>query len=160
ALRAEEMSWDDYNALSPRQRAAVDANTAIINAVNADRSDWEAGRRVEMDGYDEALMALFGETGGSDMYAPRTVAVLQQLGLGDTHLASVGDLDDYLNLRALVDTDALGAANMPDDFVGPVDTRTANARHFSSAAQTALADALARGQEILDAVRMNLGEQG
>lgn len=108
--RAEEMSWDDYEALSPKMRTAVDINTALMNAVRKDMKLQEryagaTGKVAEkrQAEYDARIQKLFGENAlargrDSETYAPQTVALLDSLGYHDQD----ADLDDFLSLRAAV----------------------------------------------------------
>ena len=155
-----EMTWDEYNALGDRQRATVDANTAILAAIEADRAEWDGKPRPEdTSEYDKTVAGLFGKGGGSDTYAPKTAAVLAALGISDT---KTGDLDNYLNQTALVsDEDLAGltdenieryAGSKPLD-TGKRDPRLANAVTFSGAAEGRLTDALSAGQTLLENLR-------
>lgn len=98
--KVDRMTVEEYNALTPIQRAAVDFNGMLYTAVKRDkamRGDYLASPS-EKDEYDKTVEAMFGPDGGSKRYAPETVAVLAQIGYKDDS----GDLDDYLGLRAAV----------------------------------------------------------
>lgn len=148
------LTWDQYSALTPLQRSAVDANEAIIQAIEADRADAGAGAVKPDDwDYDQTVERLFGREGGSDTYAPRTVKLLDELGLTNT---SKGDLDNYLNGGALVSVDEimqLGDATLPQLQATPTEQRTErenNALAFSGLAAQRAAETLSRGQTLLD----------
>ena len=149
----EQMSWDEYNALSPRQRAVVDANTALSQAIQNDLAN--ANYQQERDPeYDSRVEALFGSGGGSDTYAPETVALLETLGLKNDR----NDLDNYLSLSSLVTADDLAkitpeAANLYDMGGTALDVRLENALSMSSKATAKLSETLAAGQTLLDSVR-------
>lgn len=107
------MTTKEYNSLTVRQRAAVDYNTMIADAVTKDLKNQDeyadlVGTKKE-ERYDKTVKDLFGEDRGSDIFAPETVAVLKQLAYNPTLDKVVGDkladLDEYLGLRATV-TDA------------------------------------------------------
>ena len=147
----EQMSVDAYLQLAPRQRAAVDANTALIAAAEQDTASWAkeqlAGKPMD-ENYLAQVNEAFGDKGGSDTYAPRTMAVLEDLGLN----LQGKDLDQYLNYSALVTADDLaglasGAAAVPGD------ARQENAFAFSEAASMRLSETLASGQNLLDNLR-------
>lgn len=95
-----QMSWEDYQALTAQQRAAVDFNTMLVRAVRKDLRQQETydpsvpGRAQ----YDDAVTNMFGADHGSKTYAPQTMALLQQIGFNDTN----ADLDDFLKLRAAI----------------------------------------------------------
>jgi hypothetical protein len=150
-VTTEAMSWDDYNALNPQQRAAIDVNTAIASAVAADRASWAAnpGRPDDAAEYDADVAGLFGKGGGSNFYAPQTVAVLKQLGL-DKNIAD--DLDNYVSLRSLVTPEDIASLS-PDAIAGitPDNVRGQNALTLSTKGQSALAAALATGATLLQA---------
>lgn len=154
ATGVRELTWDEYDALSANQRAAVDANSLLVNAI---KSDLSTGARAEDNqdaGYQETLNALFGDTGGSDTYAPNTVSVLSQLGLSDTEN---GDLDNYLNQAALVNEDdlaAIGSGTFSENARGQ------QAQLFSERALTSISDTLASGYGVLSGVSAANAESG
>lgn len=147
-----ELTTEEYNALNARQRAAVDANTALFNAVTADKQN-AAGKKPD-DTYNQTVSELFGEGGLSDTYAPQTVALLQQMGIKNTF----GDLDSYLNLSAMVteeDLAALGAETLSmqplrdaEGRINPKTVRGYNALAFSDAALNGLSQALGSGLKL------------
>lgn len=165
-----EMDWDAYNALTPRQRAAVDANTEMVKAIDADKSDSLAQRD---DNYTATVGKLFGEGRDSEVIAPRTVALLDKLFAGQAQDAPL-DLDQYLNKDALVNSldlnlltedqiantsrikSGLGSARNEDgertltaDRYEKLNPRAENALVFSRAAQTRLSQTLAGGQTLI-----------
>ena len=84
---------EEYQALTPTERAVVDFNSALAQAVDADRK--EGLKKGEgSEGYKTDVGDLFGEK--ETRYAPRTVALLKELDI------DVGEqtLDDFLDLRA------------------------------------------------------------
>lgn len=97
------MSWDEYQALDERQRAAVDFNTMLVRAVKKDlhhQADY-APTDQEKASYNMALDRMFGDDNtGSELatYAPETVSVLKQIGFNDDK----ADLDDFLGLKAAI----------------------------------------------------------
>jgi hypothetical protein len=148
----EEMSVDAYLTLSPQQRASVDANTALVAAAEQDIASWAkqqvAGKAVDDKTYFEQVNNTFGDKGGSDTYAPRTMAVLGDLGLN----LEGKDLDQYLNYSALVTADDLKAL-APGASTSADDPRQQNAVAFAEAATTRLSETLAAGQTLLDSLR-------
>lgn len=125
-----ELTWEQYDALTPRQRAAVDANTTLIGAI---RQDLQAGLTAKDngdEGYTSAVEALFGKTGGSDTYAPATVAVLQSLGLSNTEN---GDLDQFLSGGGLVGEQDLKGLLDGAEPTSASTQRTAHAQRISNA---------------------------
>lgn len=102
----DRLTPEEYNALSARQRAAVDFNTMLATAVKKDlrRQDTkyaDVGEQQKAT-YDKSVEKMFGEN-GSDLYAPETMAVLRQLKISDP----TDDLDDYLNLKVAITEDDL-----------------------------------------------------
>ena len=144
-----ELTWDQYNALTPRARAAVDANTALVSAV---RQDLAAGQNLEAadDTYLQGVEALFGKQGGSDTYAPATMQALSQLGLGNTE---TGDLDQYLRGGALLTEDDLGQLT-EQNFAGytGTDSRVKNALALSERALSGINAQLQSGSTGYDPV--------
>jgi hypothetical protein len=149
----EQMSVDAYLQLEPRQRAAVDANTALVQAAEQDIASWAksniAGKPIDDKNYLDQVNQSFGETGGSDTYAPRTMAVLQDLGLN----LEGRDLDQYLNRSALVTASDLDTIRTGAEPVSGDVSRQNNAVAFSSAASNRLSETLASGQTLLDSIR-------
>lgn len=147
---AQEMSVDAYLTLTPRQRAVVDANTALITASKEDNDSWakkpDAGQWDE--NYRDQVKQAFGETGGSDTYAPRTMAVLKDLGLD----LNGKDLDQYLNHSALVTADDLNSL-APGATAAQDNPRQQNAVAFAEKASARLSQTLAAGQTLLDSIR-------
>lgn len=141
-----EMSVEEYLNLAPRQRAAVDANTALVQAAKQDTASTTAGKPVDDKDYYSKVKGSFGDKGGSDIYAPRTMAVLENLGLD----LQGKDLDQYLNFSALVTADDLAALNPGVTASNP---RQQNAVAFAQAASTRLSETLASGQTLLDSLR-------
>ncbi|AYD86181.1 hypothetical protein SEA_BURRO_38 [Microbacterium phage Burro] len=150
----KELTWDEYDALTPRQRAAVDANSMLVTAIEQDMSTGALAADQKDDAYQQSLEALFGKEGGSDTYAPATVSALSQLGLANTE---VGDLDEYLNRNALVNTTDLGAIGTGtfDDSV-----RGQQVQAFSDQTLTSMADTLASGYGLLSGIGAANAESG
>jgi hypothetical protein len=146
----EQMSVDAYLQLSPQQRASVDANTALVQAAEQDVASWAktqvAGKPIQDQDYLNKVKGSFGELGGSDTYAPRTMAVLEDLGLN----LQGKDLDQYLNRSALVTAEDLRLIS-PD--LAKTSPRQENAATFAQAASTRLSETLASGQTLLDSIR-------
>ncbi|QIN93921.1 hypothetical protein SEA_HANNABELLA_38 [Microbacterium phage Hannabella] len=142
----KELTWDEYDALSPSQRAAVDANTMLVNAIKSDLSTGALAADSKDDVYAATVNELFGETGGSDTYAPNTVMALSQLGLADTEN---GDLDNYLTQSALIneqDLASIGKGEFSDTARGQ------QTKLFSERALTSISETLSSGYGILSGV--------
>jgi len=164
SFETKQMSWDDYNALTPQKRAVIDANTALVRAIDADKQLREAEPEARGDdSYNDAVAGLFGEDGGSNLYSPNTVGLLQQLGIANK---GRNDLDNFLNLRSLVtegdltqlsdDAIAQGgslrdegvtAREGQDQFAG--NARLQNAARWSSGLDKRLGQVLASGTALL-----------
>jgi hypothetical protein len=146
----EQMSVDAYLQLSPQQRAAVDANTALIQAAEEDKASWAkqgmSGKPIDDKDYLGKVEGKFGDAGGSNTYAPRTLAVLDDLGLN----LQGKDLDQYLNYSALVTADDLNALQPGAPRDNP---RQQNAAAFAEKASARLSETLAAGQTLLDSIR-------
>lgn len=102
AGKVQPMTWEEYNKLSDDQRAAVDFNTMLTKAVKRDtrlQDKYESTvTDKERSQYDLTVEKMFGEGQGSDLYAPETMAVLQQVKFDDRG----ADLDDFLGLQAAI----------------------------------------------------------
>jgi hypothetical protein len=153
----EQMSVEAYLNLPPRQRAAVDANTALVEAGKQDLTNWNtagADHTINDQSYKDQVNQTFGDNSGSETYAPRTLAVLKDLGL-DAHGKNI---DQYLNHSALVTVEDLKAL-APGATVTPNNERQQNAVAFSTAATKRLSETLASGQSLLDSIRTS-SDQG
>lgn len=110
ARRTREMTWERYNALSDIQRAAIDFNTMLVEARNKDlRTDYETPTADEQKKYDETVERIFGADGGSETFAPETVAALESIDL----VAKGQDLDDFLGLKVAITPKDLKALGKP-----------------------------------------------
>jgi hypothetical protein len=113
--KVKPMSWEEYEALSPRARAAVDFNTMLVTAVNKDKASQKqyetSADKQERAQYEVGVQEMFGDERGSDLYAPETMAVLQQIKFKDPQ----ADLDDFLGLKAAITEDDL--KTIDDNFI-------------------------------------------
>lgn len=148
-----ELTWDEYDALSPRARAAVDANTALLGAVRADTQAALKTADQSDDSYTSGIEALFGKEGGSDTYAPNTLKALQDLGLSNTE---TGDIDQYLNGGALLRYDELESLNPTPipvengmNVAGDMSPRIQNALALGDKALASMASKLQSGENPL-----------
>lgn len=98
--RTDRMTAEEYAALGETERAAVDFNAMLVQAVRTDRKNEDTydPSAEQKATYDAGVDMMFGEDGGSKRYAPATMALLGQLGYQD----DAGDLDDFLRLKAAV----------------------------------------------------------
>lgn len=98
----------EYQALTPAKRAAVDFNSALVRAVEADKEAIAPGKGTpEETSYRQAASRLFGEAPAE--YAPNTVALLDAIGMTD----QAATIDDYLQLRSAVFQTDLGVVDQP-----------------------------------------------
>jgi len=101
----QQLNEQQWNALSPEQQRGVVANYALWQAVQADKKlGQNVGDVEDAAGYNEAVATIFGEKGGSDIYAPNTLKVLQDLQYSD---AETGDLDHFLSGSAISSYDEI-----------------------------------------------------
>lgn len=113
--KIQEMGDDWYNALSDREKAAVDFNTLLVDAVKKDLANQKAYDPTsnQKDSYDAYVEEMFGKDRGSTLYAPETVGLLMKLGRNDKNgewnglRDSDADLDDFLGLNAAITADDL-----------------------------------------------------
>jgi hypothetical protein len=109
-VTSQALTWEAYNKLNPQAKAAIDFNTALIEAREADfkiNGEVASGKTSVDDKvrseYDTTVKKLFGDQRGSDVYAPNTVNLLK-----DIDLTAVGqDLDEFLSLERGVALDEL-----------------------------------------------------
>lgn len=113
--KVDQMTWHEYNMLTPTQRAAVDFNTMLVRAVKKDLShqgEYEDRTATQERRYEKATEKMFGSGDrGSDTYAPETLAVLKQINFHD----NAADLDDFLNLKMAITDEDLKKIHLPVD---------------------------------------------
>lgn len=148
-----KMTPERYAALDPQQRAAVDFNTMLVQAV---RKDLEMQDKYNPDGaeeqaYEAEVERIFGEGRGSDTYAPETVALLDQINLSN-HTA---DLDDFLGLNAAItrrDIRQLPTAEVREVYelppTDPGDIRIELSQQLANRTRE-MQEVLAQGQQLL-----------
>lgn len=107
-VNVHRITWDEFNEMGEREQAAVQFNSALVQAARKDKRLFRAGRYdkvtdEERAAYDDAVTGAFGEGRGSKIYAPETMALINQLGTPDP----ASDLDDYLKLRVAITDDQL-----------------------------------------------------
>jgi hypothetical protein len=99
------LSREDFARLSPEEQSAVRFNTLLVQAREKDlnhRGDYTPDN-VQKAEYEKTVRQMFGKHGGSETFAPETVAVLKRI-----DFEQVGDdLDDYLGLKTAVTQDDL-----------------------------------------------------
>lgn len=160
----DRLTTKEYNALSEKQRAAVDFNTTLAMAVRRDLKHQEKydPSKTERGNYDAAVESMFGKDRGSDIYAPETMAVLRQLKIDDKS----GDLDDYLGLKVAITEDDLKNFDQGPGLPGPavIDGRAPEAdrdklefkQHLVDDATTAMQEAIDKGAKLMQGYRATL----
>ena len=154
-VEIKQLSWEEYDALSPKQRAAVDFNGALYNATNADKQAQLKGADDPnvRGSYDKALEKTFGSRDrGSDTYAPNTLALLSTLGLNDKG----GDLDEWLNMGGAatagdLESVGVGMSVLTSEAQNALPLGQRTAFQLSNLTSNRLNDVLAKGQNLLSA---------
>lgn len=109
-VQSAALTWDEYDRLSEDQRKAVDFNTLLVRAREADLGASHATNESQRETYETDVKAIFGERGGSEKYAPNTVALLKQI-----DFKAVGqDLDEYLSLERAFTADEVKNFTLED----------------------------------------------
>ena len=133
-----EMTQNDYDALTPQARAAVDFNGMLSRAISQDKSEdllkldkdrsgtvsireaTEGG--ADTESYRSALRKIFKrEPTDDDTFAPATLGLINQLELSD----ELGTVDEYLSGSAFVTEKDLKASGARGAVQGPM-IRTAD----------------------------------
>ncbi len=111
AKQVDQMTPEEYAALPPLQRAAVDFNGLLVQAVRKDRHNQDEYKPTpqQREVYDLSVEKIFGKNGGSTMYAPETLGLLRQLDFKD----SAASLDDFLGLKAAIGEEDLAGLDRP-----------------------------------------------
>lgn len=120
ARNSYKMTWEDYQALTDRQRGAVDLNTMLVKARQQDLKSQDQYAKLDdttKATYDKAVRRMFGEEGGSDTYAPRTMAELRRINFDGKAVGA--DLDQFLSLELAIDTQDLGQFKVDSKDTGP-----------------------------------------
>ena len=154
----EAMTWDEYNALPVKEKAAIDFNSMLVRARGRDlklQEEYDPNKKQRAT-YDKAVSAAFGEDGGSETYAPETMAVLRQINFKDQS----SDLDDFLNLSAAItvnDLKHLDVGAGPGAVTGSADSEPMNpvqvdryslTQHLANSTAQ-MQNALAKGNDML-----------
>ena len=108
--QAIPLTREGFESLSPDQQAAVRYNTLLVNNRQADLMSEGPGEDFDRAQYDRRIKSMFGEQGGSDVVAPRTVDLLYESGLR----ARGQDLDDFLSLDRAISAAELENWQMSD----------------------------------------------
>ena len=144
-----EFGTKDANTMNARQRAALEFNGALKQAIEADLAlEGQEGN----DEYNSRVSALFGEQGGSDTYAPNVVAFLERAGISDTER---GDLDNYLSGAAYITDDQLDRLGQEDPGFKENDPLDTHLQLVDDRMTALLTETLAAGQTILDNLRQS-----
>lgn len=93
--RSYRLTWGQYEALTPAQKAGVDFNTMLIQAREKDLNTDYNPSPEQKESYDALVTEILGEGNGSTIHAPETVKLLKQMGFKHDK----ADLDDILNMR-------------------------------------------------------------
>lgn len=91
--KVEQMTLEEYAALTPKQKAAIDLNTMLVEAV---RKDTDGEGREEGKKYDDRVDALFGGVGDDQPFAPATVKLLEKI----NYQGNDTNVNDFLQLKA------------------------------------------------------------
>ena len=103
APRAKQMTWEQYQALDPDQRAAVDFNTLLIKAREKDLNTDYQPSEEQRTAYHDKMVSIMGEGNGSRTFAPETLQLLDQInfeGHGE-------DFDSFLSLKNAINAHEL-----------------------------------------------------
>lgn len=145
----DRMTWAEYNALSPAERAAVDFNGLLVRAVRKDARNQDVYEKTaspeEKATYKATVEQLFGPDRGSETYAPETVAVLSQLDFADKN----ADLDDFLSLRTAVTADDLKLIDTGGAPLNEAGQDRLELQQGLAESTSALRETLARGSMML-----------
>lgn len=109
--RAVPMTVEAYNKLSPDQKAAVDFNTALVEAREKDLNSGWMIRTAPKEGAD-AMRSIFGPDASTGGYPEHTLKLLERIG----YKAPGSSLTDFLSLDMAVSADELKDLKLPKDF--------------------------------------------
>lgn len=167
----QELTLDEWNAMTPRQQAAVQFNTDLIAAVNADRAlRGYTPTETEQEAYDELLTDRFGTTYSEApegiKYAPNVAGLLQNVDM-NIPMLDKASLDDFLKLDVAIGMDEIRRIDEKltqgrptqvraglawREGLTPENQRLQMAQHLAAGqqrAQTQLAEQLGQGEALL-----------
>jgi hypothetical protein len=133
SYRTGRANLADYQSLTPQQQKAMRFNELLINATEADRRGKVAPQEQDPE-YRARVAEMFGTEGGSQVYAPNTVALLDKMGMGRLRGQ---DLDEYLSLDRAYDVNEIKALQ-PWDATPEIGPYQGYHSAAGAAAQTAL----------------------
>lgn len=140
-----QLTDEEWAGLDPEEQEGIIANYALYEAALAD----QGAEGQADDAYNDSVLSIFGEGGGSNTYMPNTIKVLEELGYDGT----TGDLDNFRTFNAIADyRDILGDST-------PLAGQEGRRQVFDSlAASTAFDDegiqaSLQAGASLLDSLR-------
>jgi hypothetical protein len=111
--RAVPLTVEAYNKLTPEQRAAVDFNTALVEAREKDlMGGWMIKVAPDADKAAEARKSAFGEDTLTGGYPEHTMRLLEKIG----YKAPGTKLEDFLSLDMAVTADELKDLKLPKDI--------------------------------------------
>jgi hypothetical protein len=148
--RVQPMSERNYNALTEEQRGAVDFNTLLGKAVRRDlklQDEYKASGDEKSD-YDKRLAAIFGEDGGSQKYAPETLALLEQIMFKDQN----ADMDDFLGMNMAVTAGALTELPAVKERTTRGTSSQMESRAELAAGTNKMQETIAQGEQLLHSV--------
>lgn len=156
--KVEQMTYEEYQALDPKARAAVDFNTMLVQAVRRDakmRDSYDPTEQEEKT-YERTVEKMFGPDRGSDLYSPETVALLRQVDVQDKN----ADLDDFLGLNAAItEKDITHLKTVPgptryEGTAGPLQLERLQLTEELATKTAQMQQALAKGQALLSTVNL------
>lgn len=103
SFRTASANLSDYESLTPQQQNAMRFNEQLIAATERDRRASVAPEDQDPE-YQARVAEMFGTEGGSNVYAPNTMALLDKMGMGKLRGQ---DLDEYLSLDRAYDVDEI-----------------------------------------------------
>lgn len=133
--KTKAMTSEQYAKLSPQQKAAVELNSMLTAAAEADQGVKQKGNPGG-DEYDAAVEKLFTGEGKTAPYAPNTVGVLENIGWSGTGT----DLEDVLSGKLLFNRQDIKDLGPEREGVGP-DASLNTGEHLRDELQASLVKA-------------------
>ncbi len=153
----DALTADEYNAMTPEQKAAVDFNTMLVGAVQADRK--EKAPALPSPEYLASATELFGDGAADQPFAPNVVELLDKVNFD----VDGQKINDFLKLKVALTADDVAKLRPEDPAVGP-DASLLTPEYTRSRTQESIVDALretrtdpARGATLKDLQRETLG---
>lgn len=104
----KQLTDAEYFALSPEQRAMIDFNTQMLDALRGDAAETQIFGDTK---WSQDVQGLFPNSQGEQVYSPRALEVLKAFGIGPSEDGHNSNYEDFLNFNNLADEKDIARLN-------------------------------------------------